>query len=157
MRRFLLQFRSNRSIDKIPFGVFFRLVEPRASVTTAVRRFDRGNRNFGFLTYYLNGQVSGSAGQVSYVDRMPVERPTSGSASPGQRIRRLKRRFRPPIHLAHRHADRIGHCGTDRRTAGDAGAAPGDLGLPAEASPPATGGRRRQRLGEVRQDRRAAA
>lgn len=73
----LLQFGSNKSIDKFPYGVFFRLVEPRASITTAVRRFDRGNRNFGFLTYYLNGQVTGTAEQVSYVDRVPVEQPLS--------------------------------------------------------------------------------
>lgn len=72
----LLQFGSNKSIDKFPYGVFFRLIEPRASVTQAVRRFDRGNNSFAYLPYYLNGPAV-DGGQTQYVDRVPVDQPLS--------------------------------------------------------------------------------
>ncbi|AIT82889.1 hypothetical protein [Novosphingobium pentaromativorans] len=71
----LLQFGANKSIDKFPYGVFFRLVEPRASVSSAVRRFSLGDRKFGYLPYYVTGATSTE--QVSYVDRVPVEQPLS--------------------------------------------------------------------------------
>lgn len=72
----LLQFGANKSIDKFPYGIFFRLIEPRASVTTAVRRFPVGDRTFGFLPYYLNGAAAATE-QVSFVDRVPVDQPLS--------------------------------------------------------------------------------
>ncbi len=72
----LLQFGSNKSIDKFPYGVFFRLVEPRASVTTAVRQFRLGDGTSGYLPYYLNS-VLGATDQVTYVDRVPVDQPLS--------------------------------------------------------------------------------
>lgn len=72
----LLQFGSNRSIDKFPYGIFFRLVEPRTSVTTAVRRFAVGDGAFGYLPYYQNA-ASAAGEQVSFVDRVPVDQPLS--------------------------------------------------------------------------------
>ena len=72
----LLQFGSNKSIDKFPYGIFFRLVEPRTSVTTVARRFPLGDRTFGFVTYYLNGGAPAGA-QTHFVDRVPVDQPLS--------------------------------------------------------------------------------
>lgn len=71
----LLQFGANQSIDKFPYGVFFRLVEPRASITTMVRRFPIGDRTFGVIPYYVTGNFASE--QVSYVDRVPVDQPLS--------------------------------------------------------------------------------
>ena len=73
----LLQFGANHSIDKFPYGVFFRLVEPRASISTAVRRFTLGNTDtsFGYIPYYVTANAA--VDDVTYVDRVPVDQPLS--------------------------------------------------------------------------------
>jgi hypothetical protein len=66
------------SIDKFPFGVFIRLVEPRLSIVNQVRRWPLGEGN-GFipLPIYLTGAAALPTTEVSYADRVPVEQPIS--------------------------------------------------------------------------------
>ena len=73
-----LSFQTNYSVDRFPYSVFFRLVEPRTSIVTEVYKIQRtGNANFTPLTKWdinLHIQVTDES---SYVDRTPVEQPIS--------------------------------------------------------------------------------
>ncbi len=73
-----LSFRTDYSVDRFPYSVFFRLVEPRTSIVTEVFRIPQveGPR-FNLLTKWrLPFPIPGTA-QTSYVDRTPVEQPIS--------------------------------------------------------------------------------
>lgn len=90
----LLQFGANNSVDRFPYGVFFRLVEPRTSIVTQAQARPPGNNNnlMTFLPEYLTMSLNGSpispssglqpadpttGGTVTYIDRVPVEQPIS--------------------------------------------------------------------------------
>ncbi|HEV3154864.1 MAG TPA: hypothetical protein VGZ02_13740 [Candidatus Baltobacteraceae bacterium] len=83
----MLQFGANNSVDRFPYGVFFRLVEPRTSIVTQAQPTPAGTggRLLTFLPEYLTMSANGAAtpadpttgGTVSYVDRVPVEQPIS--------------------------------------------------------------------------------
>ena len=86
----MLQFGANNSVDRFPFGVFFRLVEPRTSIVTQANRHPmNGNgKRFTFLPYYETAMLQTTPeapapadpttdGNVTYVDRVPVEQPIS--------------------------------------------------------------------------------
>ncbi|HVI90669.1 MAG TPA: hypothetical protein VM659_20390 [Dongiaceae bacterium] len=90
----LLSYGLNTSIDRFPYGVFFRLIEPRASIVSQVRVHGIGDR-FTFLPSYASSfgvsatkpvqpgalpdvpPANPGEGQVTYVDRVPVEQPIS--------------------------------------------------------------------------------
>jgi len=75
----LLKYGANSSVDRFPYGVFHRLIEPRASIVSQVENSTIGN-NFTFLPYYggaFQPPPTGTVGDVSYVDRIPVEQPIS--------------------------------------------------------------------------------
>ncbi len=73
----LLQFGANKSIDKFPYGIFFRLIEPRVSVVSeAIRITHGGGKRYTYLPNYL-GTSNKVAEQVSYIDRVPVDQPLS--------------------------------------------------------------------------------
>ena len=83
----LLSYGANGSLDAFPYGVFFRLVEPRASIVAQVQERPAGNGFRTFLpdygtTFTSNGkgtvpEAAAGEGQVAYVDRIPVEQPIS--------------------------------------------------------------------------------
>ncbi|HZT12690.1 MAG TPA: hypothetical protein VFA29_07795, partial [Candidatus Baltobacteraceae bacterium] len=91
----MLQFGANNSVDRFPFGVFFRLVEPRTSIVTQAQTTPAttGSALMTFLPRYLTMALNGSSGSgsggvpgpvdpttngnVAYVDRVPVEQPIS--------------------------------------------------------------------------------
>jgi len=94
----LLSYGANNSIDRFPFGVFFRLVEPRASIVSQVQPRPGREGRFTFLPNYASTFVAAATqpqapllpgalpdvppagpgeGQVAYVDRVPVEQPIS--------------------------------------------------------------------------------
>ncbi|MGH3496283.1 MAG: hypothetical protein ACRDP1_02300 [Nocardioidaceae bacterium] len=97
----LLQYGANSSVDRFPYGVFFRLVEPRASIVTEVEPHPFKPGIMTFLPKYAStftlaaagpvepGPALGTSpsvlgesppddpGQVAYVDRIPVEQPIS--------------------------------------------------------------------------------
>ncbi|MFO0701715.1 MAG: hypothetical protein U0236_21050 [Nitrospira sp.] len=77
----LLKFGLNQSIDRFPYGVFFRLVEPRASIGHQVLRWRfPGADGFTFLPKYTTGATgAGDDPNVvtTYVDRVPVDQPLS--------------------------------------------------------------------------------
>lgn len=78
----LLKYGLNQSIDKFSYGVFFRLVEPRASIANQVFRFPFGNGGlFNFLPHYGDAAQGGGGADpnvvTSYVDRVPVDQPLS--------------------------------------------------------------------------------
>ncbi len=75
----LLKYGANSSIDSFTYGVFHRLIEPRASIVSQTQQTPIGRGMFGFLPYYRNAvtQPASADGQVSYVDRIPVEQPVS--------------------------------------------------------------------------------
>jgi hypothetical protein len=78
-----LKYGANGSQDTFPFGVFFRLVEPRASIVAQVRARPTLGNLVTFLPEYLtafgrNGAAEAEGeGKVDYVDRIPVEQPIS--------------------------------------------------------------------------------
>ncbi len=95
----LLSFGLNSSTDSFPFGVFYRLVEPRASIVSQARFHPLGNNRFTLLPSYASSAgasmiqpqdpqsspgslpaippTTPGEGQVTYVDRVPVEQPIS--------------------------------------------------------------------------------
>lgn len=75
----LLKYGANSSVDRFTFGVFHRLIEPRASIVSQTEMTPLRAGLFGFLPYYQNAIQAAAAvgGQVSYVDRIPVEQPIS--------------------------------------------------------------------------------
>ena len=78
----LLKYGLNQSIDKFSYGVFFRLVEPRASIANQVWRFPFGDGGlFNFLPHYGDAAQGGAGAdhnvETSYVDRVPIDQPLS--------------------------------------------------------------------------------
>jgi hypothetical protein len=95
----LFEYSMNNSVDRFPFGVFFRLVEPRASIVSQAQSHLLAPNAQIFLPTYASSyeaQVLNPAqpaaqpgalpatppgvpgeGQVTYVDRVPVEQPIS--------------------------------------------------------------------------------
>jgi hypothetical protein len=96
----MLAYGMNNSVDKFPFGVFYRLVEPRASIVSQARTFTIDDKLQVFLPNYASSYkseyiraeeprefVAGALpasppgvldeGQVTYIDRVPVEQPIS--------------------------------------------------------------------------------
>lgn len=73
-----LKYGLNSSVDRFPFGVFYRLVEPRASIVSQTILNEIGHKLYIYLPQYeTSAQSAASQGQVSYVDRIPVEQPVS--------------------------------------------------------------------------------
>jgi hypothetical protein len=72
-----LSFRSNSAVDKFPFGVFFRLVEPQTSIPHVVLQVPSQSGRYFPLPRYTDGAVSTGLGGVSYADRVPIEQPLS--------------------------------------------------------------------------------
>ncbi len=78
----LLSYGANGSQDAFPYGVFFRLVEPRASIVAQVQARPAEGNFMTFLPDYGtsfngNGTEAAGEGSVAYVDRIPVEQPIS--------------------------------------------------------------------------------
>ncbi|MBC2932487.1 hypothetical protein [Nocardioides sp. zg-1228] len=101
----LLQYGANSSVDRFPFGVFCRLVEPRASIVSEVQPITIKPGSFTYLPAYTSmafaiqdepgrSPSTGLAdraspalpesppalpedGVIEYVDRVPVEQPIS--------------------------------------------------------------------------------
>ena len=74
----LLSYSTNTAIDRFPFSVFVRLVEPRTSIVTpSIRLFPPGGGKhfFPVADYFPLSEDNGVA--VSYVDRVPVDQPIS--------------------------------------------------------------------------------
>ncbi|MEO6799200.1 MAG: hypothetical protein ABI178_04625 [Rhodanobacter sp.] len=72
-----IEFNANPSVDVFPYGVFFRLVEPRLSIVHPIFRFPVGN-GFLPLQVFQTAFKKISLGETtSYVDRVPVEQPLS--------------------------------------------------------------------------------
>jgi len=73
-------FGANASVDRFPYSVFIRLVEPRTSILNRAIRF--GNRESGFFTIAnRNQQWTGGNGNtnavLTTVERVPVDQPIS--------------------------------------------------------------------------------
>jgi hypothetical protein len=100
----LLSYIANSTVDRFPFGVFYRLVEPRASIMSQVRVRVNNRDRYIYLPDYATkanviierptgwevestGVGGGARGNVapaepgnepvSYVDRVPIEQPIS--------------------------------------------------------------------------------
>lgn len=72
-----IAFNANPSVDVFPYGVFFRLVEPRLSIVHPIFRFPIRDK-FLPMQVYETAFKSLSLGEAtSYVDRVPVEQPLS--------------------------------------------------------------------------------
>lgn len=68
-----LTYNGQPSIDRFPYGVFFRLVAPQLSIFQAFHRTRFGGIDIP-LPVYAN-QANGVLGTSSYADRVPVEQP----------------------------------------------------------------------------------
>jgi len=73
----LLSYNTNTAVDKFPFSVFVRLIEPRTSIVTpSIRFFPPGSTKFfPVADYFPLSEDNGL--NVSYVDRVPVDQPIS--------------------------------------------------------------------------------
>jgi hypothetical protein len=74
----LLKFGANNSIDRFPYSVFFRLVEPRASIVSQAFSYQVGN-NFSFLPIFLNDQSINLSGTAGARAPSPARRPAPPS------------------------------------------------------------------------------
>jgi len=72
----LIKFLRDYTVDRFPFSVFFRLVEPRTSVVSAVRKIALAGTKFLFTSIFETGK-SFSQETATYIDRVPVEQPIS--------------------------------------------------------------------------------
>ncbi len=71
-------FAAGQTFDRFPWGVFYRLVEPRMSIVNAVHRFPFGNGFVPLPIYATQAEPAAAGGaSVAYVDRVPVEQPLS--------------------------------------------------------------------------------
>ncbi|HEX7664446.1 MAG TPA: hypothetical protein VF407_08050, partial [Polyangiaceae bacterium] len=69
-------FLTNWSVDRFPWKIFFRLVEPHMSIVTRARRStERGE--FHPIADVATGAAGGEAGKAVYLDRVPVDQPLS--------------------------------------------------------------------------------
>ncbi|CAH0442521.1 hypothetical protein LMG9673_03336 [Ralstonia pseudosolanacearum] len=76
----MLQFGANNTVDTFPYGVFFRLVEPRLSIVQKIIRHPLGAgdaNTFLPMPVYATQYGAGNSTQTSYADRTPVEQPLS--------------------------------------------------------------------------------
>jgi hypothetical protein len=72
-------FAASDTTDRFPWGVFFRIVEPRMSIVTVTQSVPAGEGRFSWLANYAT-QSKGAgvnAGAQQYVDRVPVDQPLS--------------------------------------------------------------------------------
>ena len=91
-----LSYGVNTSVDRFPYGVFFRLVEPRTSIVSRGGEEDRARAARPTCPVYATSYVdvdkldpqtqpgpglpitaNGDGAEVDYVDRVPVEQPIS--------------------------------------------------------------------------------
>ncbi len=70
-----LVYQNNTSVDRFPFGVFVRLVEPRTSILAPVFRLAGVENGFYDITNWGGKIPFGNVTQ--YVDRVPLEQPIS--------------------------------------------------------------------------------
>ncbi|HEX4506793.1 MAG TPA: hypothetical protein VH722_13765 [Alphaproteobacteria bacterium] len=70
-----LTYNGQASIDRFPYGVFYRLVAPQLSIFQAFHWTRFGDRKIPLPAYL--GQAEGLFGTSSYTDRVPVEQPLS--------------------------------------------------------------------------------
>ena len=80
----LISYGSNNAIDTFPYGVFFRLIEPRMSIVNQVERVPLKHGGHGYLPRYQTSYESDPAdgtvsedGTTTYLDRIPIEQPLS--------------------------------------------------------------------------------
>jgi hypothetical protein len=74
-----LAFKANSAVDKFPYGIFFRLVEPQTSLPHVVQSVPYG-RGFLPMPNYLTSSTTSSpssSAAISYIDRIPIEQPLS--------------------------------------------------------------------------------
>ena len=72
-----LSFNANNAVDKFPYGIFFRLVEPQTSIPHVARSLP-GHHGFIPIPNYGGGHGSANGSEsVAYVDRIPIEQPLS--------------------------------------------------------------------------------
>lgn len=72
-----LVFNANPSVDVFPYGVFFRLVEPRLSIVHPIFRFPIRDKFLPVQVYETAFKPLPLGETTSYVDRVPVEQPLS--------------------------------------------------------------------------------
>src|SRR5262249_7581181 len=71
-----LSFKANNAVDKFPYGVFFRLIEPQTSIPNLVVQVPGAAGKHYPLPHYDNN-ASPATAAVSYQDRVPIEQPLS--------------------------------------------------------------------------------
>lgn len=72
-----IEFNANPSVDVFPYGVFFRLVEPRLSIVHPIFRFPIRDKFLPVQVYETAFKTIALGETTSYVDRVPVEQPLS--------------------------------------------------------------------------------
>ncbi len=73
-------FSKNATVDRFPWGVFFRLVEPQLSIVSETQAQQVSGGKFNWLpTYATQGRASdsGAAAGSNLVDRIPIDQPLS--------------------------------------------------------------------------------
>lgn len=70
-------YRTDFTADRFPFGIFFRLVEPRTSIVNTAQWFSIGEKQgHGLLPLWETDAASSfSDKDIRYIDRVPVEQP----------------------------------------------------------------------------------
>jgi hypothetical protein len=72
-----LSFQANSAVDKFPYGVFFRLIEPGTSIPHLAVQVPGASGKYYPLPHYGADGSNGPSPQVSYLDRVPIEQPLS--------------------------------------------------------------------------------
>jgi IPT/TIG domain-containing protein len=69
-------FRSDLSVDRFPYGVLVRLVEPRPSIASLAVRVKRGDKRVNISAAYL-ATMDAATHPYRHADRLPIDQPLS--------------------------------------------------------------------------------
>jgi uncharacterized membrane protein YgcG len=69
-------FATSERIERFPWGVFFRIVEPQMSIVSETRKVAIDNGRFSYLPNFIT-QFKASETEKTYVDRVPIDQPLS--------------------------------------------------------------------------------
>ena len=69
-------FAAGQKVDRFPWGLFFRIVEPQMSIATQTQEIPLGTR-FSWMPIYSTEMKVKSAVASKFVDRVPVDQPLS--------------------------------------------------------------------------------
>jgi hypothetical protein len=73
----LQTFEAGATVDRFPWSVFFRMVEPQMSIATQAEEIQIGPLSFSWMPIYATDTNAANGTASKFVDRVPVDQPLS--------------------------------------------------------------------------------